>query len=101
MSIHLRKDDEVVIIAGSDRGKRGKVLQLFPKMNRVIVSGINVQTLHKKGENKVLRQEASIHISNVSLFDKITGKRTKIGNRVLEDGSKVRFARASGQVIEG
>lgn len=101
MGMRLRKDDEVVVIAGSDKGKRGRILQLFPKMNRVVVAGINVRTIHKKGQNQPQRQEAGIDVSNVALLDKATGKPTRIGSRVLENGSKVRIARATGQVIEG
>lgn len=99
----LKKGDQVIVIAGKDKGKKGEVTKVLPSENRVVVSGVNMMTRHKKpspmsagGLEKV---EASIHASNVALADPKTGKATRVGFQTLKDGKKVRVARKSGETI--
>jgi large subunit ribosomal protein L24 len=106
MAARIRKGDRVVVITGSDRGKQGEVLSVLPKDNRAVVQGINVAKHHTKPKGMgqqggIIEKEATIHLSNIALIDPKTDKPTRVGFKVLENGSKVRVARASGQVIEG
>ena len=106
MAARIRKGDRVVVITGSDRGKQGEVLSVLPKANRAVVQGVNVAKHHTKPkgvgqQGGIVEKEASIHLSNIALIDPKTDKPTRVGFKVLENGSKVRVARASGQVIEG
>jgi large subunit ribosomal protein L24 len=106
MAARIRKGDRVVVITGSDRGKQGEVLSVMPKENRAIVQGVNVARRHTKPRSMgqpggIVEREASIHLSNLALIDPKTDKPTKVGFRVLDNGAKVRVARATGQVIEG
>ncbi|RYZ59077.1 MAG: 50S ribosomal protein L24 [Proteobacteria bacterium] len=99
----LKKGDEVVILTGADKGKKGKIDKVDFKRNAVFVAGMNIQKKHTRpGANGeaggILDKVASIHISNVSLADPKSGKATKVGSRV-EGGKKVRFAKASGQTL--
>jgi large subunit ribosomal protein L24 len=104
MSLRIRTDDEVVLIAGKDRGKTGKVLRVEPDRGRVFVEGLNIVKRHQRptpGTNQpggVIEKEGPIHISNVALVDPKDGKPTRV--RVEErDGSRVRVAVRSGEVI--
>jgi large subunit ribosomal protein L24 len=106
MAARIRKGDRVVVITGSDRGKQGEVLSVLPKENRAVVQGVNVAKHHTKPKGMgqqggIVEKEASIHLSNIALLDPKTDKPTRVGFKVLENGSKVRVARASGQTIEG
>ena len=106
MAARLRKGDRVEVISGADKGKRGEIVRMLPKADRAIVQGVNVATKHTKPQGMgrpggIVQQEASIHLSNLMLVDSVSDKRTRVGFRVLEDGSKVRVARATGAVIEG
>ena len=106
MAARIRKGDRVVVITGSDRGKQGEVLSVLLKANRAVVQGVNVAKHHTKPKGMgqqggIVEKEASIHLSNIALIDPKTDKPTRVGFKVLENGSKVRVARASGQVIEG
>jgi large subunit ribosomal protein L24 len=111
MAARIRKGDKVVVITGSDKGKRGEVLTVFPKAERAVVQGINVAKKHVKPQGMgkpggIIEQEATIHLSNLALIDPKTDKPTRVGFRVLEadaqgQGRKVRVARATGNVIEG
>ncbi len=102
--MRVKKDDTVVVISGKDKGKKGKVLQVFTKQEKVIVEGVNMATKHQKPNAKVqqggiVHQEAPIHVSNVMLFDAKEGKGVRVGFKVLEDGTKVRVSRKSGEEI--
>ncbi|SHH45509.1 large subunit ribosomal protein L24 [Tepidibacter thalassicus DSM 15285] len=102
--MRVKKGDTVVVIAGKDKGKKGKVLKVFPKTQRVIVEGVNMVTKHQKPNAKVqqggiIHQEAAIHISNVMPFDAKAGKGVRVGFKVLEDGTKVRISRKTGEEI--
>ena len=106
MAARIRKGDKVVVITGADKGKQGEVLAVRPKDRRAIVQGINVAKKHTKASGMgkpggIIEQEATIHLSNLMLVDPKTGKGTKVGFRVLDDGRKVRVSRPGGDVIEG
>lgn len=103
--VHVKKDDTVVILTGKDRGKKGKVLQVTPKTNRVLVEGVNMQTKHKKPRSAQqqggrFQQEGSVHSSNVMLVCSKCDTPTKVGKRVLESGDKARVCKKCGEVID-
>ena len=105
MAARIRKGDTVVVISGADKGRRGEVLRVLPKANRAVVQGVNVAKRHTKPRGMgqpggIVELEASIHLSNLMLVDSKTDKPTRVGFRVLEDGRKVRVAKATGNVIE-
>ena len=101
----IKKGDQVVVIAGKDKGKRGDVVRVAG--DKVVVSNINVIKRHTKPNPQagqaggVIEREAPIHISNVMLFNPATGKGERIGFKVLEDGRKLRVFRSSGESIDG
>ena len=102
--LKIRKGDRVKVIAGRSKGKVGDVLRVLAAEQRVVVSGVNVIKRHTKPSRAesggIIEREAAIHISNVALMDPKEDKPTKIGFKFLEDGRKVRFARASGETID-
>ena len=104
VKLKIRKGDQVVVIAGRDRGKKGEILRVMPKDKRVLVQGVNMIKRHTKpdraGAGGIIEREAAIHVSNVALLDPKSDKPTKVGFKFLEDGRKVRFARASGETID-
>jgi large subunit ribosomal protein L24 len=105
MAARIRKGDTVAVISGADKGKRGEVLQVLPKDNRAVVQGVNIAKRHTKPngvgqQGGIIEREATIHLSNLMLIDGKTDKPTRVGFRVLDDGRKVRVARATGTVIE-
>ncbi|RCV55551.1 50S ribosomal protein L24 [Marinitenerispora sediminis] len=99
----IKKDDEVIVIAGKDKGATGKVLRALPKEQRVVVEGVNLIKKHKKAnqaggqQGEVVTQEAPIHVSNVAIVE--DGKPTRVGYRFEEDGTKVRISRRTGKDI--
>jgi len=105
----IRKNDNVVVITGNDRGKTGKVLKVFPAVSKVIVEGINLRKRHTKPSQKqpqggILEKEAPIHVSNVMLIDPKTNEPTRIGSKIILDektGKKKshRVSRASGEMV--
>jgi large subunit ribosomal protein L24 len=101
--LKVKKGDKVVVIAGRDKGKTGEVLKAFPRENKVIVQGVNVVKRHQRPtastQGGIIEREAKIHVSNVAHIDPKDNKPTRIGFKTLEDGTKVRFARRSGEVI--
>ena len=99
--LHIRKGDLVQVNAGEDKGKQGKVLQMFPKEQRAIVEGINMVSKHMKPnaahpQGGIIKKEAPIHISNLNVVDPSTGKPTRIGRRRNAEGKLVRYAKRSG-----
>ena len=105
MAARIRKGDTVLVVSGADRGKQGEVLQMFPKDERAVVQGVNVAKKHTKptgmgSPGGIVEKEATIHVSNLKLVDPKSGKPTRVGFRVLDDGRKVRVAKATGAVIE-
>ena len=99
----IRKDDTVIVLAGKDKGKTGKVLKAMPKEGKVIVEGVNIQTKHQKQTQKapaeIKHQEGPIDVSNVMYYDTKAKKATRIGYKV-EDGKKTRIAKAPGSEID-
>ena len=105
MAARIRKGDTVLVIAGAARGRRGEVLRVLPKQDRAVVQGVNVVKKHTKPRGigqpgGIVEVEASVHLSNLKLIDPKTDKPTRVGFRI-EGGSKVRVAKATGNVIEG
>ncbi len=102
-SLKIKKGDHVIVLAGRDKGKHGEVVKMMPKENRALVRGVNVVRRHQKQtaslEGGIISKEAPIHISNLALEDPKDGKPTRVGFRFLDDGTKVRFAKRSGEVI--
>ncbi|MBO6550189.1 MAG: 50S ribosomal protein L24 [Rhizobiales bacterium] len=103
--LKIKKGDRVVVLAGKDKGKKGEVLKVLPKDERVIVNGVNMIKRHQKQsaseEGGIISKEAPIHVSNLSLEDPKDGSPTRVGYKTLDDGRKVRFAKRSGEVIDG
>ena len=103
--LHIKKNDTVVVLAGQDKGKTGKVLKVLGDENRALVEGVNMVSKSTKPSAKnpqggIVKQEAPIHISNLSLVDPKSGKPTRVGIKVAEDGKKVRIAKKSGEEIK-
>jgi large subunit ribosomal protein L24 len=101
----VKKGDEVVVIAGKEKGKKGKIVKVITEESRVVVGGINMVKRHTKpsrtGGGGIVEKEASLHVSNVALVDPKTGKGSRVGFKILGDGRKVRVAKRSGEVING
>jgi large subunit ribosomal protein L24 len=101
---NIRKGDKVVVITGSDKGKKGSVLKVFPKESRALVQGVNMVKRHQRQTQRqqagIVTKEAPIHLSNIAHTDPKTGKATRIGFKTLGDGRRVRFAKKSGEVID-
>ncbi len=105
MAAKIKKGDTVVVLAGRDKGREGEVLVVKPKEDRVVVQGINIVARHTRPSQLqsggIIRKEASMHVSNVALKDPSTGKPTRVGFKIQEDGKKVRVAKGSGEVLDG
>ena len=104
MARKIRRDDEVVVLAGKDKGKQGKVIRVLASDDRVVVEGVNIVKKHTKpnpqlGEaGGIIEKEAAIHVSNVAVVNPATGKADRIGFRV-EDGKKVRVFKSNGELV--
>jgi large subunit ribosomal protein L24 len=105
MAAKIRKGDRVVVTAGRDKGKTGEVRSVMPEEGRAIVAGVNLVRRHTRQtaqtEGGILSKEAPIHLSNLAIADPKTGKPTRVGFKVLDDGRKVRVAKRSGDLIDG
>lgn len=103
MAMKIKKGDQVIVITGRDKGKTGDVIKAMPKENKVIVSGINMVKRHTKPTQEsaggIISKEHPIHVSNVALIDPKSGKATRVGVKISTDGTKVRVAKKSGEVI--
>ena len=102
--MHVVKEDSVKILSGKYRGKTGKVLKVFPRENRVIVEGVNIIKRHTKASQKnqqggIIEKEAPVNASNVMVIDPKTSEPTRVGYKYLEDGSKVRISKKSGEIL--
>jgi large subunit ribosomal protein L24 len=101
----IKKGDNVVVLTGKDKGRTGTVLEMITKTDRVLVQGINMVKRHTKqsqtNEGGIIAKEAAIHISNVALADPKDGKPTRVGIKTNDDGKKQRFAKRSGEMIDG
>ncbi len=101
----IRKDDEVIVIAGKDKGRRGKVVRVLDS-EHPIVAGVNVIKRHTKANpargvaGGIVEREASIHASNVMLFNPLTKRGDRVGFRILEDGRKVRYFKSNNEVVD-
>jgi len=103
--LHIKKGDLVAVIAGDDKGKQGRVLEVLVKENRAVVEGVNMVSKHTKPNAKnpqggIVKQEASINVSNLLVVDPSTGKPTRIGRKRDENNKPVRYAKKSGEVIK-
>jgi len=103
--LHIKKGDTVIVNAGTSKGQEGKVLEVFPDKQRAIVEGVNLVSKHTKpnAENPqggILKKEAAIHISNLNLKDPSTGKASRIGRRIGDNGKLVRYSKKSGEEIK-
>jgi large subunit ribosomal protein L24 len=105
MAAKIKKGDNVVVVSGRDKGRSGEVVRVMPREDRALVRGINVVKRHQKQtmkeEGGIVRKELPIHISNIAIADPKDGKPTRVGFKVLDDGRKVRFAKRSGDLIDG
>ena len=100
----IRTGDEVIVLAGKDKGKTGEVLQVMPKQTRALVSGVNMVKRHtapsQTSTGGIVEKEASLHLSNIAHVDPRDGKPTRVGFKLVEGDRKVRFAKRSGEVID-
>ena len=102
----IRKNDNVLVITGKNRGARGRVLKIDPAKNRLVVEGVNIIKRHTKPNPQknvkggIVEKEGTIHVSNVMVVDPETNKPTRLGAKVLETGKKVRISRKSGAVVD-
>jgi large subunit ribosomal protein L24 len=103
--MNIRKNDTVLVIAGKDKGKRGRVRFVYPKKERLLVEGINFIKKHSRAQGAVrqagiIEREALIHSSNVMLVCNKCNKPARVGSRFLADGRKVRFCQSCGEVVD-
>lgn len=102
----IRKGDEVVVLAGKDKGRRGTVLRVKPEQGKVFVENVNMVKRHIKANpmqgtgGGIQEREAPLHVSNVALFNPVTQKADRVGFRHLEDGRKVRYFKSTGEVVD-
>jgi large subunit ribosomal protein L24 len=103
----IRKGDEVIVLTGKDKGKRGTVLTSIPAEGRVVVDGVNIVKKHQKPnpmrgvQGGIVELTKSVDVSNVAIFNTATGKADRVGFKTLEDGKKVRVFKSSGEVVGG
>ena len=105
MAAKIKKGDRVVVLAGKDKGRQGNVLKVIPTVNRVLVEGVNVVQRHTRPsqtspQGGIVNKEALLHVSNVAIVDPKSGEATRVGFR-MDGDKKVRFAKKSGEVING
>jgi large subunit ribosomal protein L24 len=105
MAAKIRKGDRVQVLTGKDKGRQGEVIRVMPTEGRALVQGVNLAKRHQKPQGMgrpggIQEKEAGIHLSNLALLDPKSGKPTRVGFKVLEDGKKVRVAKASGEVLD-
>jgi len=102
--LHVKKDDTVYVLSGKNKGRKGKILKVFPADRRVLVESVNIVVKHKKAQRQnpggLVRQEAAIHASNVMLICEKCKEPTKVGKRLLESGEKVRVCKKCNEIID-
>jgi len=103
----LRKNDEIIVKAGKDKGKKGTIISVLPGKNRVVVENINLVKKHvkpnpnKQIEGGIIEQEKSLHISNIALYNPATRKADRVGFKLIENGKKkVRYFKSSGKLVD-
>lgn len=102
----IRKDDEIIVIAGKDKGRRGKIMRVLEDGERVIVAGVNLIKRHTRPNparnmpGGIIEREAAVHVSNVMLFNPVSKKGDRVGFRKLEDGRKVRYFKSNNEVVD-
>jgi len=102
----LSKGDEVVVLAGKDKGKRGVVLKVMQELEKIIVENINMVKRHTKGNpmqgtpGGIVEKEMPLHISNVAIWNPVSGKADRVGFKTLKDGQKVRFFKSNDEVVD-
>ena len=105
MAAKIRKGDKVVVLTGRDRGRSGEVIEVRPSESRALVRGVNMVKRHQKQtpqrEGGIISKEGPIHLSNIALADPKSGKPTRVGFKIMNDGRKVRVAKRSGVEIDG
>ena len=103
--LKIKRDDEVIVIAGKDKGKRGKVLKVLER-SRLLVAGVQMIKKHQKPNPQagvaggIIEKEAPIQVSNVALFNSATNKGDRVGFKVLEDNKKIRIFKSSGEAVD-
>jgi large subunit ribosomal protein L24 len=104
IKMKIRRGDKVIVTTGKDKGKTGTVLKVLPEASKLVISGINVVKKHTKpsrtSEGGIIPKELPIHVSNVAHVDPKSGTATKVGFKVLKDGTKTRVAKKSGEIIK-
>jgi large subunit ribosomal protein L24 len=106
VALPIRRNDNVVVVAGRDRGKRGRVLRVIPDKTRVVVEGVNFIKRHTRPNPQrnikggIVEREASLHVSNVQLVCPECSEPTRVGRRLLDDGRRVRFCRKCNGVVD-
>ncbi len=103
--VHVRRNDVVYVLTGKDKGKKGKVLKVFPSEGKVLVEGVNIATKHRKPrkayeQGGIIHQEAPIDSSNVMLVCSKCDSPAKVGKKILENGEKVRMCKRCGEIID-
>jgi len=100
----IKTGDEVIVIAGRSKGRKGKVIRVLKDQDRVVVQGVNMVRRHTRpsaaSTGGIVEKEASLHVSNVALVDPSSGKATKVGYKTLDAGQKVRVSRKTGEIID-
>ena len=103
MAAKIRKGDKVIVLAGRDKGRTGEVIEVRPEHDRALVRGVNMVKRHQRQdathEGGIISKEAPINLSNLALEDPKDGKPTRVGFKLMDDGSKIRVAKRSGEVI--
>jgi large subunit ribosomal protein L24 len=104
LKIHVRKNDTVIVISGKDKGKTGEVLKVSPKAGKVLVQGVNIVKKHQKAnraqmESAIIEKEAAINSSKVMLYCTKCKNATRISNKILDDGTKVRVCKKCGETF--
>lgn len=106
MANKIKNGDEVIILTGKDKGKRGSVTKAFPEDDRVLVENVNVVKKHQKPNPNanqpggIIEKEMPVHVSNVAIVNPDTGKADRVGFKVLDDGRKVRYFKSNGEVLD-
>jgi large subunit ribosomal protein L24 len=105
MAAKIRKGDKVIVLTGRDKGRTGEVIEVRPSDSRALVRGVNMVRRHQRQtareQGGIIAKEATVHLSNLAIADPKDGKPTRVGFKLLKDGSKVRIARRSGEQIDG